>query len=573
MIRFNKLRYRNILSSGNIFTELDLSKHQSTLIVGHNGAGKTTLIDALCFALYNKPLRLINKPQLINSRIQKDLVVEVEFETNGVRYMVRRGMKPNIFEIHRNDEMIDQDSDSKDYQGILEKQILRMNFKTFTQIVILGSTDYVPFMKLTANARREVVEDLLDIQIFSTMNSLLKDKLAANKAEQMRVETEIRIADSKLDLLTKFKQQMAISFQETIDAKKEKIASYKSEMIELQTRQVPLVKALDTAKKNIEKVTVQLDKLAKLYSTRAAIQAKLERLSNTKDVYSHGDCPTCQQTIASEFREQQLSKIAVREQEMTDKIAQINTKIESGSKLSTMMRVCEDALSKAENEYDNWSMKVRLNDQFQKDLQREIEKLQTEQQVKADKPNEQDIETIKGTIEALEKRNKELVDDLNVMTTASALLKDGGIKTNIVRQYVPVMNSLINKYLEKMDFYINFEFDENFNETFNSRHRSTFSYNSFSQGEKIKINLAILFAWRDIAKMRNSSSTSLLIMDEIFDSSLDVYGTDEFMRTIGTDFQNTNIFIISHKTDSIIDKFQHVLTFQKKNNFSQLVEG
>lgn len=569
MIVFKKIRFQNFLSYGNIFTEIELNRAKSTLIIGENGAGKSTMLDALSFGLYGKAFRKINKPQLINSITGKNTLVEVEFSVGNKEYMVRRGMKPNIFEIFENGKLIDQSSASRDYQQILEQNILKLNHKSFSQIIVLGSANFTPFMKLPAHARREVIEDLLDIQVFSVMNSLLKDKISNNRTDLLQAEHNVSLIESKIEMHKKHLEEMKRDNKELVDKKLVKIAEYEHQNKELEEF---------VEKKNIEfrdllnktkDTDIVSKKVVELEDIRKKAENRLKKANKEIEFYNASDvCSTCKQTIDEEFKTKVIEAKNKIVKELNDGLTKLEETYSKLSKKLGVLKEIREKSNKISNEIEDAKVKIAMNNRFIASLKQEIAELEK----KFEKREVNDItDQLFGELASANDNKQKLIEEQDVYNLASQLLKDGGIKTKIIKQYIPVMNKLINKYLAAMDFFIEFNLDENFEETIKSRHRDEFSYESFSEGEKLRIDLSLLFAWRAIAKLRNSAATNLLIMDEIFDSSLDAAGTEEFMKILGTLAQDTNIFIISHKTDQLFDKFDEVIRFNKVKNFSQMV--
>ena len=556
MIYFRTIRWKNFLSTGNAFTEVSLDRSPSTLVLGENGSGKSTILDALTYALFNKPFRNISKPQLINSINGKKLLVEVEFDIGKKHYLVRRGASPNVFQIELDGEVINQDANVRDYQKHLEENVLKLNYKSFTQISVLGSASFTPFMQLHLGARREIIEDILDIQIFTTMNKVLKDKVNALK-------DKIRVLQNDVDL-AKERATMQKKYIETLEADKaNKIEKIKEEINELEQT---IKENEKLATKTIEKKDSMGDietKRKKLVEYRKGIERRIrESRSELEFYHDNEDCPTCKQGIPHEFKE----RITTEKTDSVDKLEQALNELDSAYK----------EVDEAYEKYLELNEEVvRINNDIiteQRVLQRlYLEINDTENKVA-------DIDAEKTTLKALAKdvisKNLErstLSEENTYFDVASALLKDSGIKTKIIRQYLPVINKLVNKYLAAMDFFVQFDLDETFKETIKSRHRDKFSYASFSEGEKQRIDLALIFTWRTIAKMKNSASTNLLLLDEVFDSSLDNNGTDYVMTLLNTIGNDTNVFVISHKGDQLFDKFRSVVRFEKKQNYSVMV--
>jgi DNA repair exonuclease SbcCD ATPase subunit len=568
-IVFQSIRWKNFLSTGNVFTEVKLNENKQTLIVGNNGAGKSTILDALSYALYNKPFRNINKPQLLNSINMKNMLVEVEFNIGSDRYVIRRGMKPTVFEIYKNDGMINQDAASRDYQEYLEKNIIKLNHKSFSQIVVLGSASFIPFMQLTAANRRAVIEDLLDIQVFSVMNAVLKSRLTENKNKIYNTDHIVTILREKIKLqrehisrLKEDKDQIINNIKGNITRCEEIIAS-STGAVELKRNNVStLLSAIADNQKN----TSRLQSLSKLESQ---LEDKLTRIKKEIDFFHNYDtCPTCRQDIDNSFKCEMIENRSTNVNELTEGL---NSLIEQHQKAIHRQSEIEKILldiSNAEKEIININNEIslqksliaRYNDELKKYSEQKIEIVQNNTEY-----NELELQLKEG-----QNTKDTLVKEQYVLELVGNLLKDTGIKAKIIKQYIPVMNKLINKYLASMDFFVNFELNENFEEKIKSRYRDEFSYASFSEGEKMRLNLAILFAWRAIAKLRNSASMNILFFDEVLDSSLDNAGIDDFMKIIYNLTADTNIFIISHKTDVMSDKFPNMIRFEKVKNFSRI---
>jgi DNA repair exonuclease SbcCD ATPase subunit len=567
MIVFKKIRWKNFLSTGNIFTEIELNKSATTLIVGENGAGKSTLLDALSFALFNKPFRKINKPLLLNSITKKDLVVEIEFTIGSNNYKIVRGIKPNIFEVYQNGSLLNQSADSKDYQDILEKQILKINFKSFCQVVVLGSASFVPFMSLPTGQRREIIEDLLDLQIFTSMNVILKQRITSNAEDLIKHEANKTIVEEKMKLVKKHLIE--------IQNNNEKIISEKNERREQTNTQVNVLDdeywKLDNKRKDLEEKMVDEKELTSSMKKLTALKHKFEaHLSSQKEQIKfftdHDNCPTCKQEIDETFKCDMVQNNQERVKELEDNLEVVaKNYVETNNKINEMMNI-QTEINNTKMDIHKISTKISSLIEYRTQLENEINTIQ--KTVKED--NSDQLNKLVVELKEAEYVLNELHDLKQTYQAVSVLLKDGGIKAKIIKQYIPIINKLINKYLSSMDFFVQFELNEEFNETIKSRFRDEFSYASFSEGEKMRINLAILFTWRAVAKLRNSISTNILIMDEVMDSSLDSNGTEEFMKVLTQLANDTNTFIISHKTDQFYDKFTSVIKFEKHKNFSKV---
>jgi DNA repair exonuclease SbcCD ATPase subunit len=558
-----------MLSTGNQFTEVALDRSKSTLIVGENGAGKSTILDALSFALYGKPFRNINKPQLVNSMTQKNLVVECEFMVGSKHFCVKRGIKPQIFEIYQNGEMINQNSSARDYQEYLEKSILKLSFKSFGQIVILGSANYLPFMQLPAHARREVIEDLLDIQIFTTMNNLLKEKIATNKAAISDADYQINLIDNKIELTNKHINSLKTNNDHLIKQKQELIDELMGEILLTEMALTRENNNLDGRLSLIADSDKVNSKRTKLIELESQLETKIRSLKKEITFYHDNDsCPTCRQGIDHDFKNETISEREVKQNEVTDALSKIETEINAINdrvneitEINKEITAINTKISELNSDIRSWNNSIRT-------IQTEIDGLEKNTAIIDE--SRDDLDLLNSQLGIQQKHKEDLANERSVIEVAGVLLKDSGIKTRIIKQYVPIMNKLINKYLAAMDFFVQFELDENFNETIRSRYRDDFSYASFSEGEKMRIDLSLMFTWRAIAKLRNSASTNLLIMDEVFDSSLDVGGTEEFLKILEGLTGDTNTFVISHKGDQLYDKFHSVVKFEKHANFSRI---
>jgi DNA repair exonuclease SbcCD ATPase subunit len=567
MILFKSVQWKNFLSTGNSPNKVLLNRSQTTLIIGKNGEGKSTILDALCFSLFGKPFRNINKGQLVNSINGKGCSVEIEFDINGKEYKIIRGIKPNVFEIWLDGEMINQDAASRDYQKILEQQILKLNYKTFTQVVILGSASFVPFMQLPTTQRREVIEDILDIRIFSTMNQLLKEKVQETKDAITTIENEISTAKTKVDSQTQLIKTITEAKTSAIESIGAKISANSTEILHAEGEIQLILSQIDTLKASINDKETVAEDIDKAKSIRSKLLQKIETCEHNTEFFSEHDvCPSCSQDIAEEYKEGIIKDLNEKMLDNNTKIGELETILTNlNAKLSKINEVVDQITTK-NIELSTRNSTITL-------LNKQVRELEAEtQRVKSDTTN---IDEEKGKLKDLAKeaigkigQKTQLQEQRNLEDVANILLKDTGIKTAIIREYLPIMNKLINKYLQAMDAYIHFELDEAFNESVKSRFRDDFTYASFSEGEKMRIDLAILFTWRQIAKMKNSVNTNLLLLDEIFDSSLDTAGTDYFLNLMNTLGENSNIFVISHKGDQLFDKFRSVIKFEKRNDFS-----
>ena len=567
MIKFKYVRWKNFLSTGNQPIEIQLDKNPTTLIIGENGAGKSTILDALCFGLFGKPFRMIQKNQMINAINQSSTIVEIEFSIGTVQYKVIRGIKPNKFEIYQNDKLINLEANVRDYQKILEQQILKLNYRSFTQVVILGSASWAPFMQLKARHRREVVEEILDIQIFSTMNLLLRNKIKTLLEDINNIEHEHNLMESKIGMQESHIMSMRENKDKIIQQKQTVIKENESELLrrkagekELQDRNKELLNSMIGE----DKITEKKDKLKDIQFT---LKDKYNRETKMITFFEENDeCPTCEQEISKEFKikkiQQNQESVNLLDEglsKLTDEMSKVNTKLKEYKDVAKLIRENEVSLA-------------QLNTSI-KELEKFNVKLQTEiDQYKTDGVEDSDIEklkVLKSDIQHISEQRDKLKEDKVYHEAARSMLTDTGIKTKIIKQYLPIMNKLINKYLTSMEFYVNFTLDENFEETIKSRYRDEFTYASFSEGEKMRIDLALLFTWRAVAKMKNSTNTNLLILDEIFDSSLDGTGTDEFLKILNT-LSGENVFVISHKQDVLVDKFRSTIKFEKIRNFSHV---
>ena len=571
MIHFEKIRFKNFLSYGNSWTELDLNKHKDTLIIGENGAGKSTFLDALSYALYMKPFRKVNNPQLVNSINKKHLFVEVEFKVGGNHYKVCRGHAPRKFEVYQNGDLLNQDAHTKDYQKILEQNILKMNYKSFTQIVVLGSRNFVPFMQLSTQDRRSVIEDLLDIQIFSIMQGILKDKVAENKAALQDNEYNVNLVSEKIEVqqdyinkINEDQEAVLLKIQNQINEKTQEV----EDLVDEQEALLEQSKELAEQANPLESLS---NKIQQYLALETQIESKLTKLKKQLKFYEDNDsCDTCGQEIEDEFRQKQIHSSNTSISETTSGLEQLEQEITKSSERVASLRELKEQSDQLARDASNKGSTAAAIEQIIESLQVELEEVQV--QAGEDGKAQVKLKELNEDLEEYNKHKVELRRKQSVLDTARTLLMDTGIKQRIIKQYVPVINKLINKYLAAMEFFVDFHLDEEFKETIRSRHRDDFAYASFSEGEKMRIDLALLFTWRAIAKLKNSASTNILIMDEIFDSSLDTSGTEEFLKIIKELTSDTNIIIISHKTDQLLDKFSNVVRFEKHKNFSRIVE-
>ena len=569
MITFHKIRWKNFLSTGNQFTEINFERSQTTLIIGSNGAGKSTVLDALTFSLYGKPFRKINKPQLPNSVNEKDCRVEVEFSVNGVEWKVVRGIKPNLFEIYRNDKPLDQDAAALDQQKWLEKNVLKMKYKSFTQIVILGSSTFVPFMQLSAQNRRDVIEDLLDIKIFSSMGIVIKEKIRNLKEELKVLELKKETLNDKVQMQKDFIEELENRGKENIKEKEDKIQGLLNEENNLINANEGINWEVQSVEQRLETNTGATEKLRKLGNLKGKISNKVSTITKEHKFFTENTvCPTCNQDIEETFRINRITDAQNKAKELQSGYKELEEAINKEEERERQFT----ALSK---EITNLNNDISKNNARIAGCQRQVRDLESEIQRITDQLANRNVEDDKLTSfkENLKTTYDELAtkkDTISYYDFSYSLLKDGGVKSKIIKKYLPLINQQVNRYLQMMDFYINFTLDEEFNETVQSPIHDNFSYSSFSEGEKMRIDLALLFTWREVARMKNSVNTNLLIMDEVFDSSLDGFGTQEFIKIIRYVIQDANVFVISHKT-GLEDRFESVLTFEKVKGFSNLV--
>lgn len=570
MILFSKIRWKNFLSTGQNFTEIFLDKNPTTLILGENGSGKSTMLDALTFSLFGKPFRNINKPQLINSINEKNAIVEVEFTIGRKNYLVRRGIKPNVFDIFCDGVLVNQDAKSKDYQDHLEKNILKMNFKSFTQIVILGSSSFVPFMQLKAPDRRAIVEDLLDIQIFSTMNQLLKFKISDNKTELKDNDVQLELNQSHIEIQEEYISKMKENNEELINTNRKNVEDSEKQIKTLNQKIKNISDEIQDLTLKISDHNKVQKRYQKLQQYNDEIQKNIKKIEKEIVFYSQNtDCPTCKQSIDHDHRSCEIDNKNVKKEELLKAIDKLESEFEN---IFDRMKEIENIQSKI----NDLNVDVSKNNVSISALNQYISKINDEINLLTVKGADvngslEKLKTYQKNRKILHEQKENLINQKELYDIAYALLKDSGIKTRIIKQYLPIMNKLINKYLSSMDFYVSFNLDENFNETIKSRFRDEFTYASFSEGEKSRIDLALIMAWRAIAKLKNSMNTNLLVLDEVFDSSLDSEGTEDLLKILTSIGKNTNIFVISHKGEILIDKFRSIIRFEKIKNFSRIV--
>jgi len=570
MITFRYVRWKNLLSTGNYFTEIKLDTNTNTLVVGENGSGKSTMLDALCFGLFGKAFRNVNKPNLLNSINSKDCIVEVEFTTNNKAYKIIRGIKPNKFEIYCDGELLNQDAAARDYQEYLEKFILKLNYKSFTQIVILGSASFVPFMQLSASDRRAIIEDLLDIQIFSTMNGLLKDRLSNNKDVMIQKKSEIELTQQRYDLQDKHIKGLKQNNEDKVNEYVSEIRINTSTIQTLHGEIANLSSQVETHQNMVAEKTLVENKVKQLTKIESQIESNISKFRKDISFFEHNDdCPTCRQAIASEFKETELQTLQTKAQECEHGLTQLEVKLlAEQTKLNEITEI-QKRIQALQIEIATKNTSIIETNKYIAKLEKLIEELKTNKA--STEIEELELKTLNDTLTELKSNLRTLIDEKAYYEVASGLLKDTGIKTKIIKQYLPIINKLVNKYLASLDFFVNFNLDESFKETIKSRHRDDFTYNNFSEGEKQRIDMALMLTWRAVAKLKNSSNTNLLILDEVFDSSLDTNGTEELMKILHM-LEGVNLFVISHKGDILVDKFANVIRFEKVNNFSRIMK-
>ena len=566
MIEFKKIRWKNFLSTGNNFTEIQLNSDNTNLIIGTNGAGKSTMLDALTFVLFNKPFRKINKPQLVNTINEKDCVVEVQFMVNGRDYLIRRGIKPNIFDIEVNGNLLHKEADDRSNQKILEENILKLNYKSFTQIVILGSSTFVPFMQLTSANRREVIEDLLDIRIFSAMSNLLKEKMREKKDQIKSSESKKSNLKEKIEMQKNFIEELENRGKETIKQKENKIQDLLNEENDLMNSCENMNAELVNLQQKLEQYSGATEKLRKLGNLKGKISNKVSTITKEHKFFTeHTVCPTCEQDIEEEFRLNRISDAQIKAKDLKKGYEELEDAIKSEQDREHQFNILSKDITKLTHDISQNNTRISLSQRQIRDCEHEIQTIASNLQNRNSENEklEEFRESLQKVFEKLSSRREEMVN----FDFAYSLLKDDGVKTKIIKKYLPFINQQINRYLQMMDFYINFKLDQEFSETIESPIHENFSYSSFSEGEKMRIDLALLFTWREVARVKNSVNTNLLIMDEVFDSSLDGFGTDEFLKIIRFVIKDANVFVISHKT-GLEDKFANVIKFDKVKGFS-----
>lgn len=571
MIEFKTIKWKNFLSTGNNFTEIDLTTHQKTLIVGENGAGKSTILDALCFCLFNKPFRKINKPQLVNTINHGDCKVEIEFQIGSINWKVVRGMKPTIFEIYKNDSILDQTAAAVDQQKWLEQNVLKLNYKSFTQIVVLGSSTFVPFMQLPAAGRREVIEDILDIRIFSTMNVILKERVKIAKEEVSDLEYAVSILREKVDVQRKYIQNLKDQSEQNKE-EKENVISVLEENIRLKKEQVEsYMSRMDDLNEEVEKYSDIDARVNKIREYDITFSGKIKELTKEQKFFTNNaSCPTCNQEISEDLKETKITETTGKIEKFKQALDKLSNDQKEVNKVLSERKEILDTINEVQSKIRECFKEVEWNEKRVAETLTEIGSINSNDSLIIE-----ETEKIKTLIEqgkSQELQRRQLIKKQTELKMVAEILKDGGVKSSIIKKYLPVMNTLINKYLQELEFYVNFNLDDTFNETIKSRFRDEFSYASFSEGEKMRIDLALLFTWREVAKLKNSVNTNLLILDEVFDSSLDSNGTADFINILRNITEGNNVFVISHKQDILHDKFDNVIQFKKVKNFSKPVQ-
>jgi len=569
MIIFEEIRWKNFLSTGNHWTEIDFQKHQTNMVIGKNGAGKSTMLDALTFVLFNKPFRKINKGQLVNTSNERDCLVEIKFSVNNRDYLVRRGIKPNIFDIEVNGNALHREADDRSNQKILEENILKVNYKSFTQIVILGSSNFVPFMQLSGSNRREVIEDLLDIRIFSAMNNIIKDKIRIQKEGIRSLDLKKDNIKDKMNMQQNFIKELEEQGKNSVKSSKDKIATLMDDAENCSLQNEKLEDDVFDLTEQQEKLIGAGEKLLKLNNLKGKLSNKVSTLTKEHKFFSDNvSCPTCTQPIEEEFRLNKINDVQTKAKELKKGYQDLEDTIKKEQNRERQFNQLSKEITKLNNGISKNNTKISGFQRQIRDLESEIQT--TTERFKNRNTEHEKLKEFKENLQTTIEELSEKRQDINHYDFAYSLLKDDGVKTKIIKKYLPFINQQVNRYLHLMDFYINFTLDEEFSETVKSPIHEDFSYSSFSEGEKMRIDLALLFTWREVARVKNSVNTNLLIMDEVFDSSLDGFGTDEFLKIIRYVIKGANVFVISHKTE-LNDKFESVLTFDKVKGFSTMV--
>ncbi len=568
MITFQKIRWKNFLSTGDQWTEINLNKSSTTLVIGTNGAGKSTMLDALCFALFNKPYRKINKPQLVNSSNEKGCLVEVEFSVGPRNYLIRRGIKPNVFDIIVDGEMKNKEADDRANQKIVEEQILKLNYKSFTQIVILGSSNFVPFMQLTQAHRREVIEDLLDIRIFSAMNNLLKEEIRQSREVIKNLTLKKNTIKDKISMQEGFIEDLENRHKDKIDENENKIEKLIASALETDKENNSISEKISEKEKELQSYESATEQLRKLGSLKGKISQRVTTITKEHKFFSQNTvCPTCTQSIEEDFRLNKISDAQDKAKELQEGFLKLEESIRLEEDRERHFKTLTKEITELTHGISQNNVRIAGFQRQVRDLQHEVQTLTSQLQ---DRNSEHEkLDGFKNDLQVVFGKLAEKNEEVKYNDFAYSLLKDGGVKSKIIKKYLPLINKQVNRYLQMMDFYINFHLDEEFAETIQSPVHDKFTYSSFSEGEKMRIDLALLFAWREVARFKNSANTNLLILDEVFDSSLDTVGTDEFTKIIRFVIQDANTFVISHKAD-MLDKFNNVIEFSKKGGFSYM---
>ena len=570
MILFKKIRWRNFLSTGNQFTEVDFTESKTSLIIGSNGSGKSTILDALTFALFNKPFRKITKGQLVNTINEKECIVEIEFSVGKIEWKVVRGIKPNVFEIYKNDKILDQNSAANDQQKWLEEQVLKLNYKSFTQIVVLGSASFVPFMQLTAPNRREVIEDLLDIKIFSVMGLMLRERIRGSNERLREFSIRNNLVEEKIDMQKTFIEELEASGKKDVSEKKNKLKEINGEINAYEGELQEMSDELNVLNKDVEMFSGSNKKLRKLGNLRGKLSQKVSTITEEHKFFTDNTvCPTCTQSIEESFRIDRINDAKSKAKELEQGYKELEEAIRLEEERETQFKEFTKEASNLTHEISKTSTRISGLQNQTRDIEQEIQRIREQRESRTTERHA--LDKLVGELEALQKDQSKENENNIYNDFAYSLMKDGGVKSKIIKRYLPLMNQQVNKYLQLMDFYINFSLDEEFKETVKSPVHDKFVYESFSEGEKMRIDLALLFTWREIARMKNSASTNLLILDEIFDSSLDGFGTEYFTKIIKYVVSDANVFVISHKTEDLIDSFDRVIRFEKTKGFSKLL--